>query len=284
VAKNFAVVSEHLFARRFTVATLSEIFSRDLVLDSEDSFFDFVKREIDRRDNDAVDLLSYVDLLCISSDRMEKFLEVVEAKGLTGGIWASICNRLKSCAAHPLLRSSVHQIGRRLQPGTDPFDGVFALLTRMTGSNCAVSGGIGVRALKTHSGNLNTLFEGNQVGRGSFWVHSNVKDGWLEIDFLGRRLAITHYTLRSEGLRTWTIEGSNDGSNWTVIDSRTNDETFHGHGPIDARFECHDDSVYGFRLIRLCQKGLHWSGQTYTFLLARIEMFGWLVDTPVQST
>eukprot|EP01083_Nonionella_stella_P080141 220057_1 len=94
----------------------------------------------------------------------------------------------------------------------------------------------GLIALNSLSG-WNAGSVNDMVGRtcNQSWSYHKTENNWITIDF-GEKLKVkpTGYTLQysnNEGacewyLRNWNLEGSNDGSDWTVIKHHKNDETF----------------------------------------------------------
>jgi hypothetical protein len=68
---------------------------------------------------------------------------------------------------------------------------------------------------------------------------------WICWDFGEMGIRPTHYTMKSYSLKSWIVEGSIDGSNWTEIDRQTDNEDFNGYketasfpisNPVDCRF------------------------------------------------
>ena len=98
---------------------------------------------------------------------------------------------------------------------------------------------------------------------------------WIAYQFGGRqRWAVTNYTLTSgndspdRDPRNWTLEGSNDGSDWRVVDART------GVGPWAARntsyaFACSNTASYEYYRLNITA----YNGATIT-QLSEIELFG----------
>jgi hypothetical protein len=201
-------------------------------------------------------------------------------------MWKKIAELLRLYASIPSTRPSIHTYRPLFEPGANHFEGIFAYLKRETGSNCAVNGTIEVSATKTCCGTLAALFDVTDRGGSStsYWHHANVKDGWLQIDFKDRRLAMTHYALHNnlcyvreqDFLKTWTMEGSMTGEQWTVIDSRVNDERLHGKDKVEALFTCNGDTKHCFRFIRLFQRGTSHDPSSYKFLISQLEVFGHL--------
>lgn len=65
---------------------------------------------------------------------------------------------------------------------------------------------------------------------GASWITNTAVTGWLKYDFgAGNSKTIVKYTVRAEDIsgignsfKTWTFEGSNNGTDWTVLDTQTN--------------------------------------------------------------
>lgn len=289
-AENFVEIQDKV-SLQFEIRTLDLIFAKPMILDSEDSFFDFIRNEIQNRGQGCLELLSHVDLRCLSAQKMTEFLELVDLETISPGIWERICERLRSPDSHPCHRSPTHEYAPSIQPGSDFFDGVFARLKRETGQNCALNGTIVATASNTHCGVLTILFDKSDWGQASYWHHDTVKDGWFQVDFKDRRLVMTHYAIHNsvywvrehDFLKTWTVEGSNDGTKWSVIDSRTNDGTLHGKDKVQALFKCNGDTNHAFRFIRLYQRGVSHDPSNYHFLISQFEVFG-LLYPPVCKT
>jgi hypothetical protein len=273
-AQHFNEISP-LLECQFTARTLDRILSRRLVLDSEDSLFDFIKNENEKRGGAFFELLSRIDLRYLSMDKIAEFCNLIELRGISAGIWDRIRERLLWRECHTVI-----------QPGIDYFDGVFANLKRKTGGNCAVNETITTSASNTHCGTLTILFDKSDWGQSSYWHHDNVKDGWFQVDLRRRRLMMTHYAIHNsvywvreyDFLKTWTVEGSNDKKAWFVIDSRRNDETLHGASKVQALFPCNGGERQAFRFIRLYQRGASHHPSCFHFLISQFEVFGLLYE------
>jgi general stress protein 26 len=145
---------------------------------------------------------------------------------------------------------------------------------------------VGPSAAITIDGTLTILFDKSDWGRRNFWQNGDIKDGWFQVDFKDRRLVMTHYAIHNsvywvrdvDFLRTWTVEGSNDEKTWSVIDTRTNDETLHGKDKIQALFRCNGDTKQAFRFIRLYQRGVSHNLSSHRFLISHFEVFGLLSE------
>jgi hypothetical protein len=131
------------------------------------------------------------------------------------------------------------------------------------------------------------VFDAKDGGPNAVCQNKNVLGRYLHIDFRNNYIIMTHYTIQNSNYfgrdvdspRTWTIEGSNCGQEWTVLDSRTDIDLLRG-ACKKHRFECNRPSRQAFRYIRLYQRGVSWDGTTYHFMINRLEFFGDLLLSP----
>jgi hypothetical protein len=102
-------------------------------------------------------------------------------------------------------------------------------------------------------------------------------------DFKEKKVSLSSYSLKSDGygglhLLQWKLEGSNDGSSWTCLDSR-NTRDLNGDYIVKNYSTNNHDS---YRYIRITQTGKNSSypglGRPPTdyFRLSQIEFFGTL--------
>jgi hypothetical protein len=88
------------------------------------------------------------------------------------------------------------------------------------------------------------------------FVTAKKAKAWICCDFKGMQIKVTHYCVRSRRdcndthLRSWILEGSQNGSNWVKIDNRTNDTSLNSTGAISA-FSISESFQEEFRQIRL---------------------------------
>jgi hypothetical protein len=97
-------------------------------------------------------------------------------------------------------------------------------------------------------------------------------------DFRKRRVRPTHYTIKSDSLKSWAIHGSLDGDNWTQIDQQTDDNHLQNRSH-QASFPIAESDRY--RYIRLSQIGPNHSG-TDQLIVEAFELFGTLIEDEPQ--
>jgi hypothetical protein len=112
----------------------------------------------------------------------------------------------------------------------------------------------------------------------SYFYTNDETNSWICYDFKDMQIKVTHYSIRSrrygnwDHLRSWTLEGSQDGLRWVKIDDRTNDTSLNSEGAISS-FSISEESQSEFQMIRLRQTGKNSSGSDCLVVNA-IEFFG----------
>jgi len=111
----------------------------------------------------------------------------------------------------------------------------------------------------------------------------DVPASWFSIDLGKTRVAIpTTYTLRHGGnykadsLRTWDLQGSADGQNWTVLKRHTNDKS------LNSNFASNSWTIPGvtkaYRYFRILQTGRNSNNHNF-LVLSGFEIYGSLYES-----
>ena len=160
-----------------------------------------------------------------------------------------------------------------------PLDGIIAYLTRECGGNVHNKGIITVTGTATDYGPRNAV----DFGTDSVYESTCKPNSWICYNFKDRRLLPTSYSLKSYGYgpggdhpKSWVIEVSNDGSLWTEIDRRDNNDL--NDKSVTVNFKISDVPSASFRFFRLRQTEKNHRGNDYLFLSA-LEIFGTLIET-----
>jgi uncharacterized coiled-coil protein SlyX len=160
-----------------------------------------------------------------------------------------------------------------------PLEGLLVALARQVGRNPALSRDIIATA--------STALDEDRLGpqnaadpkSDTNFVSKNQPDSWLQYDFKGRKVKITHYTIRSrfDGFKgsnnpkSWIVLVSTDGKSWTEIDRRSeNDELNAKNAAVVFKV---DGDPPEARFVRLQQTGPAHSGKNFLALSA-FELFG----------
>jgi hypothetical protein len=127
---------------------------------------------------------------------MIEFVNVIDLKGMSDGIWKRIGERILWPVFHPGRRAAAAEYPHLIELANDYFAGLFAELKRQTGGNCALNGTIVASTSNTYSGILTTLLDKSDWGATSCWQHQCKKDGWFSVDFKERLFVMSHRARR----------------------------------------------------------------------------------------
>jgi hypothetical protein len=168
----------------------------------------------------------------------------------------------------------------------DTYNGIIAHLTNKCGSNVHTHGLVQITASSVCPQSRNSTYQPQQLAdllEYSIFDSQDLPDQWVCLDFGTMSMAATHYTIRTTGagergphLKSWVIEGSVDGQQWTELDRKEN------NGQLKAR-----NAYVSFamstptevRMIRLRQTGRNHVGNNYLTLSA-FEIFGTISGVP----
>jgi hypothetical protein len=84
---------------------------------------------------------------------------------------------------------------------------------------------------------------------------------------------LAHYTIKAWGLKSWVVEGSLDGENWSLIDERTNRPGFVKWNKVSYSVS----NLVEWRFVRLTQTDKKHNGND-ALTLGAVEFFGTLVE------
>lgn len=104
------------------------------------------------------------------------------------------------------------------------------------------------------------------------WSTLSNSTGWIKYEF-SEPQKISKYTILSAGSvarcpKNWTFEGSNDGVNWTVLDTRTNITVW--SGTVKNEFVFNNTNLYIAYRINISAN----NGDTSYLQIAEMEMMG----------
>ena len=160
------------------------------------------------------------------------------------------------------------------------FDGIIAFLTREYGGNIVDQEIVKITA-RDGSG-MKYIVDFNDVE--SNYCSKNIPEPWFCIDFLKRRVVPSNYTFRSYAFggknyfhpKSWVVEISMDGKEWTVIDRRTDNQDLNGASKSKT-FPVSREKTDECQYIRVRSEGPNHSGK-YHLVCAGFEVFGTLYD------
>jgi hypothetical protein len=173
----------------------------------------------------------------------------------------------------------------------DPTKGIIAALSAKCGGNPHVAGLVRATCSGTYDGHedhspMHVLDPSDQ----KFFWSNKAPGAWITIEFVGRYLEATHYSLEVKGgsrqartwtgsswntlswigtPKTWVIEGSIDGATWTEIDRQAGRDS--PSRVYEVKTKCKA------RMIRMTAGDKN-GGGTPDFMLDGLEFFGNLTD------
>jgi hypothetical protein len=256
-----------------TIDELDEILSNQaLQLDTEDWLCSYLVS----RGSQFSRLVSHLRYEHLSPEGIERFVSAFSWSDMNEIIWRRLCSRLR----HRVVLESRdletnRQFVNRPLSESEPWSGLISYLTARCGGNVHQQGVVDIRS----SSDSSSCHQVADFGWTSWWASNGAANSWLQFDFKDCAIALTGYTLKSDGnsgaqhhLLQWKLEGSMDANDWEMIDSRKTDEL---SGPfVTKTFKCSSQSVPNFyRYVRLTQTGRNASG-TDCLVLCNIEFFG----------
>jgi hypothetical protein len=184
----------------------------------------------------------------------------------------------------PLLNSSV---SIRHKPGSE-LNGIIAFLSRRCGGNVCDKGVVGVFG-QPHRDILAVAAKNIvDLSVDSRFVSVDAPNQSIGFDFKRWRIKPTHYTIRSHfyaeiggpNLKSWVIEGSMDGSEWTEMDRRIDNSDLNDRNATRTFRLARSEEC---KFMRLRQIGKNHSGND-VIVISSFEVFGTLIDSRRSDT
>jgi hypothetical protein len=264
--------------------TLFTILSQDcLCLSSEDALYEFIASQLVSHP-EYFELFRFLEFEYLSRDSIERFVHLSHSHFDFVGtqMWDSICRRLV-LSVSPSPPQSKRASRRPESPALSfpfqesaPLNGIIAYLTSKHGGNVHDTGVVRISA-KSAMASEPARNVADLADDSSMFQSSYEPDQWICWDFQKRVVCATHYSLagvKYNNLKSWIIECSMDGTNWTLCDSRSNNFELAGPHrtvnfamakPVEARF------------VRLTQTGPnHNSPANNRLVFTALELFGTL--------
>jgi hypothetical protein len=154
-------------------------------------------------------------------------------------------------------------------------DGIISYLTKKHGGNVQENGIVAITASSASSGDPDyDLRSMADLDCASYFASKNEPGQWVCWDFRAMRVRPTHYAIRAWHPKSWVVEGLLDGSKWTAIDRKTDNQNFKNNWTV-ASFAVSKPAE--FRFLRLTQTGRSHTGND-ALLLSAVEFFGTLFE------
>ena len=220
-------------------------------------------------------LLSYVECEFLSEEMIAKFTSNVCLDDLNASLWSSICRRLH-------MKVDARESDRFLRKCVIPYtgsslDGIINFLRKENGEDPHSKGLVEVTESSVGSSNKPREKVFDYSWTEAFYT-GNVPNSWICVDFKKTKIALTHYTIKSQSNTNssrplqWVLEGSNtkNDSDWTELDSRNTDDLRPSLATVTYQLEQPSQPL---RYFRIRQTGVNSYGNNY-LAITSLEFFG----------
>jgi hypothetical protein len=268
-------------------STISAILSSSsLKVVSEDSVYEFV-RDLCAIDGEMNYLFEFVLFEYLNVSSMRDFTSASSSSSmffetLNQSIWHRLCDRLVLSVAPPTSSRRLSTPPGRVfaLKSNSALEGIIAGLTSSSGGNVHERGLVSITD-SSHAGDPYVGKLAADLGNANSHFHSmNSPNQWLCYDFKDSRVSPTHYSIKtypcgagSHHLKSWVMEMSNDGLNWTEVDRRVNNGDLNGTSFVGTYSI--SGQVQESRFVRLRQIGKN-QMNCYLMMVSGFELFGTL--------
>lgn len=271
--------------------TLAKVFQNgNFKADSEDAVLNFVDQIFNEQGDEYQVLYDYILYENLSNEKIYTFLSNFSFYDISGKIWSSLCERMSKI-------SSPNNAAHRYQPAIKEiqsfkpeltetkfryyegfvFNGILSSLTKETNRNIQDAGLVTATSSSIY-GDRNQFYPKMilNLSDSSYFMSKDLPNSWVMLDFKNMEIQVSHYVIRTYGdtsnshLKSWILEASKDGQEWSIIDRRVTDYSLKEDWGTSA-FKC--SLKKRARFIRLTQTGLN-HRDTNCLLICSIEFYG----------
>lgn len=286
ISKNFDKIDQNLLKKMPKPILLSIISDEHFNVSSEDSLFEFITDlfdEIDEKSPIFVTFLEQIKIEKLSIEKFQLFLKEIRLDDMTEILWSNLCTRfLSPNQNHEKEAKEDESCTEVFYDGNQShqFNGIIRKMSQECGGNVSDENVVLVTSLNIYLGG----YEAKNVvdlDIDNMYFSSNAENNWIKYDFKEKKVHPTHYSIKSHTsavipnhLKNWVVEGSNDDSNWTPLDTRNGDISLNNYMAINT-FKIDDSNHQNefYRFLRLRQTGQNNSNKNYMGLCA-LEYFG----------
>jgi hypothetical protein len=218
LASNFWQLTPEQF-KQIPMMILSLVLDHKLLqISSEDSLYRYISDQIPTNP-EYFQMLRFVRFECLSGGSIAHFIPLSEEYfGLLDlDLWRVICQRLELPAGYNYKNERAKEVYRPLDERRRP-DGIFSYLWR--GWEASPGRQLLEVTMKSVDNDGDPEIAGARIAHGSFFTSTDEPNQWVYWELKYHCLHPTHYSFYSDA-KSWILEGSMDGVNWTEIDRRT---------------------------------------------------------------
>lgn len=299
VATNFSLIEPEKLLTLPMPFQYAIISNPRLRIESEDSLYDYIVELFENKqthdDEFYDDILFYeqIEFSALSPEKLNDFLSKLEIGEITNGLWSKLLPTLTHQKVNSKEKRYANMIsGKKInfeykKGCQNRFNGIIHYLNEQCHGNSASKGIINVSTSKSKSYDGWGYSENptsNVVdydNKNSYISVASISSNWVKLDFKEKSVRPTNYSIRTwnmgpgnSHLMNWSIEGSNDDTDWRVLDSRVNEKSLDdssSENTFDISTKLASDEA--FRYLRLRVTGPN-SRNTNLLFVSAIEFFG----------
>lgn len=299
ISSNFYQIEQEKLLNLSKSTILSIISNNHLLLNDEDSLFDFIEKlfpnnyENDSDEFNKTHFYEQINFSELSEDKYKDFFDNFNYNDMTGTIWLKISQSIFDIKRRPIRANSRRYIdGNHAYQYTNvefnnsksAYNGIVTHLGQGIPYNALKNGKINVFG-SSHWKNFQDCDPINVIkfDDPGFCYHSDsVPNSWITYEFISCKVNPSHYSIRSDAWgpqgyyhpKSWVIEGSNDlqSDNWAVLDTRSNEIS------LDNRCASNTYTIQNrtnefYRYLRIRQTDVNTHGD-HCFIFSSLEYFG----------
>lgn len=267
IARNFSHMSPDT-AILLSARQLEEIFQKEEFRHEDQNALLDLLSNLSSTNPEYSRLFRFVQIESVGLDAFMRCMDVIYENRVCKDTWKELMRKRLESARGQLFQESP----------MFPMKGIFTYLRALCGGNPHTNHLINITASST---TYNEPYFVIEYGSNNCWHTDPVPYSWIQFDFKTRKVSLWSYTLKtynmnknSSHLKEWAITGSNDGSNWELLDGH--DTARLNHSGASHTFQCKYHTRTFFRYIRLTCTGPNHGGNNY-LVLSEIEFFGRLI-------
>ena len=245
LSENISDVDESQLMQFDSSILFSILGSSKLRIDSEGWLLNLVCAIVAQKGPAYQMLFATVHYDNLTEDEMRLFVESFHVEHMSGAIWDALTQRLiRKVSKAKSEAMKILSEGAVCSPQeTENFNGIISLLKTTMDKEIPNN-----EILEVTSSSANEAhppeFAIDFADETSYFESLDEPDSWIGFDFKSRRVSITHYALRTwfwpagyQHLKSWVLEGSDDGQEWTELDRREDCPHLNNSSAV-RRFKC----------------------------------------------
>ena len=268
---------------KLDVDSIEQILTNDkLKLYNEEEVFDLILK-LYLRSNDYSQLFSYVIFMNLSKEYIQEFTENFDINDMNKAIWKTICCRLEqdickeSVSAY---QASHHDFLKKRYLRSKYQHNIIQYLSKQCHGNVQAQNIIRITSSSTYSDDykVENVLEKND---NKIFGSKDIEDSWIQFDFKERKVLLDSYTLKTINnfetachLKSWVLEVSDDGQNYTEIDRQFYCDLICGPLKTETFPVC---CSCPHRFVRLMQTEENWGGSN-SLWINQIEFSGFIYE------